>query len=563
MKRCVPVLMIIPLLMSTLKAAPTVTAGSGLFRVQNASITKGALSFNLHLAGNPAGAYHMNDGNFSTWDGILRLGASWAPLEFLEVGLVPAIGYYKPRANDTADIGLWDMEVNAKASYSRMKVLKLGLQARVLVPLASDAFFPAGYSNGFDVGGRGLITADFRDVMKFPLLLHLNAGYMLSMDTYDSLMNEYNIAGYFGRNRMMLGAGLEIPTRFVTLLTELYTEPSSQQPGDIWLTPTLRLNLPFGFHVDYGMDFLILADTSDPRENFYHTITTGISWSTPPKKHIPMGSISGMVKDSEKGTGIVAKVSYSGAETGMIDAGSMGFKLDSLTPGTYTLEAIAEGYSSEKKSVAVLDGQVTEIDFALKPSLVTFSGTVHEREKDAPLAATIRFTDGSLPEVMTDPATGIFKVQVKPGTYGVEVTSEGYLPQTASIIVSKTGAVKDFKLIKKGMKIAFRGINFETAKAVILPESYPILDEAAKILLENPDINVEIGGHTDNRGSDVYNQKLSQERAESVRLYLIENHKIEGSRLFAKGYGESQPVAPNDTEENMAKNRRVEFTILK
>lgn len=547
------------LLAAVLNAAPTVTAGSGLYRIQNASITKGNLSFNLHLAGNPAGAYHMNDGDFSTWDGIFRLGASWAPFEFLEVGLVPALGYYKPTADDTADIGLWDMEINAKTSYSRMKVLKLGLQARALVPLASDVFFPAGYSNGLDVGGRGLITADFRDVMKFPLLLHLNAGYMLSMDTYDSLMNEYNIAGYFGRNRMTLGAGLEIPTRFVTLLAEIYAE----QPGDVWVTPTLRLNLPFGFHVDYGMDFLILADTSDPREDLYRTVTTGISWSTPPKKHIPMGSISGTVKDADNGSGLVAKISFSGPETGIIDAGSMGFRIDSLDPGTYTLEAIVEGYTSEKRSVVVQDRQVTEINFSLKPALVSFSGTVHEREKDAPLAATIRFTDASLPDAMTDPGTGIFKVQLKPGTYGVEVTSEGYLPQTSSVIVTKTGAVKDFKLIKKGMKIAFRGINFETAKAVILSESYPILDEAANILLENPDINVEIGGHTDNRGADSYNQKLSQERAESVRLYLIEKHGIEGSRLYAKGYGESQPVAPNDTEENMAKNRRVEFTILK
>ncbi len=551
--------MLLSLLVLTLQAAPTVTAGSGLYRIQNASITKGALSFNLHLAGNPAGAYHMNDGNFSTWDGILRLGASWAPIEFLEVGLVPAIGYYKPRANDTAVVGLWDMEINAKTSYSRMNVLKLGLQARVLLPTASKEFFPQGYTNGLDVGGRGLITADFRDVMKFPLLLHLNAGYMMSMDSYDTLLSESSIVGHFGKNRMTLGAGLEIPTKFITFFTELYTE----QPGDIWLTPTFRLNTPFGLHVDYGMDFLILADTSDPRENFYHTITTGISWSTPAKKHIPMGSIAGTVKDSEKGSGIVAKVSFSGPATGMIDAGSMGFKMDSLTPGTYTLEAIAEGYASEKKTVAVLDGEVTEVGFSLKPALVTFSGTVHEREKDAPLAATIRFTDASLPEVMTDRSTGIFKVQLAPGTYGVEVSSEGYLPQTASVIVTKTGAVKDFKLIKQGMKITLRGINFETARAVILPESYPILDEAAKILTENPDIKIEIGGHTDNRGSDVYNQKLSQERAESVRLYLIEKHAIEGSRLFAKGYGESQPVAPNDTEENMAKNRRVEFTILK
>jgi outer membrane protein OmpA-like peptidoglycan-associated protein len=290
--------------------------------------------------------------------------------------------------------------------------------------------------------------------------------------------------------------------------------------------------------------------------------TLGVSWSTPEEKHIPMGAISGTVKDAGTNQPIMARVMFPGTEIGSMNATSMGFKADSLTPGIYTVEVMAEGYESDKKTVTVVDGQMAQLSFNLKPIQVSLSGAVHDRKTDAGIPARIRFVDSDMKDIETDPSTGLYKIMLEPGTYGLEVSSEGYLSQTASVNVGKDGTVKDFKLIKKGMKISFQGINFETGKATILPESYPILDEAAKVLKENPTVRVEVGGHTDSQGSASSNMTLSQKRAESVRLYLIENDQIEGNRLLAKGYGESQPVAANDTKENMAKNRRVEFTIL-
>jgi len=94
-------------------------------------------------------------------------------------------------------------------------------------------------------------------------------------------------------------------------------------------------------------------------------------------------------------------------------------------------------------------------------------------------------------------------------------------------------------------------------------ESYPVLDSVAQILKENPTMVVEIGGHTDTRGSRRYNQRLSQRRAEAVKNYLVRVHGIDPSRLIAKGYGESRPlVKPERTEADYAKNRRVEFLII-
>jgi len=81
------------------------------------------------------------------------------------------------------------------------------------------------------------------------------------------------------------------------------------------------------------------------------------------------------------------------------------------------------------------------------------------------------------------------------------------------------------------------------------------------ILEANPDLRVRIDGHTDSRGSDAHNQALSERRAEAVRKFFIENG-IDPSRLESRGFGESQPAAPNDTPENLRLNRRVEFTPL-
>ncbi len=105
-------------------------------------------------------------------------------------------------------------------------------------------------------------------------------------------------------------------------------------------------------------------------------------------------------------------------------------------------------------------------------------------------------------------------------------------------------------------------ILFELGSAKILPESEDILQQVGEILEKWEKVTVEVAGHTDATGGEALNQKLSQKRAESVRDYLLENFEIEGSRLVAKGYGESKPIAPNDTPEGRQMNRRVEINVL-
>lgn len=106
-------------------------------------------------------------------------------------------------------------------------------------------------------------------------------------------------------------------------------------------------------------------------------------------------------------------------------------------------------------------------------------------------------------------------------------------------------------------------IFFETDEAKIKPESLPILDEVAAVLKDNPGIlRVEVQGHTDGSGDPDYNKVLSQERAEAVRDYLIKQGKVDAGRLTATGFGSTKPLVKEATDEDRAKNRRVEFMIL-
>jgi outer membrane protein OmpA-like peptidoglycan-associated protein len=101
-------------------------------------------------------------------------------------------------------------------------------------------------------------------------------------------------------------------------------------------------------------------------------------------------------------------------------------------------------------------------------------------------------------------------------------------------------------------------IHFEFNKDKIRPESHPVLDAVIEVLQKNPDIKIEVQGHTDNRGTAKYNKDLSERRAASVVKYLV-SHGVSTERLTSHGYGFDRPIVPNDTAPNRALNRRVQF----
>ena len=101
-------------------------------------------------------------------------------------------------------------------------------------------------------------------------------------------------------------------------------------------------------------------------------------------------------------------------------------------------------------------------------------------------------------------------------------------------------------------------IQFDFNKSTIKSVSFPILDAVRDVLVANPKITIEVQGHTDNVGQATYNLKLSGQRADAVRAYLVA-HGVEAQRLISKGFGMTQPLVANNTEGNRALNRRVQF----
>lgn len=164
--------------------------------------------------------------------------------------------------------------------------------------------------------------------------------------------------------------------------------------------------------------------------------------------------------------------------------------------------------------------------------------------------------------------TGSYTARLPEGkAYGVEINSKGYLFFLDMVDLAgaepEVPVQKDFNLekVEVGTKVVLENIFFETNKATLKPESYPQLEQVLKFMNSNPSVRMEISGHTDNVGSLKLNTNLSQARADAVVKYLVERG-IDPSRLDSKGYAFSQPIAPNDTADGRAKNRRVEFKIL-
>ena len=127
-------------------------------------------------------------------------------------------------------------------------------------------------------------------------------------------------------------------------------------------------------------------------------------------------------------------------------------------------------------------------------------------------------------------------------------------------IVKKNSAPVKEKVMTAGNWVLV-GVNFESGKSSLTSESYPILVNAVQVLISNPDMKVEIQGHTDNIGSDSFNKKLSEQRAETVKRFLVAKG-VAASRLSTVGFGSSNPVSDNKTAEGRSLNRRIEFKVL-
>ncbi|MBS4014946.1 MAG: OmpA family protein, partial [Candidatus Latescibacteria bacterium] len=274
----------------------------------------------------------------------------------------------------------------------------------------------------------------------------------------------------------------------------------------------------------------------------------------------------GRVVDANTNNGVKAVITIPELQMMQIKTESItGIFRAELAFGTYTLNVNAAGYAPQSAMVILEKDQALEKNFNLTPIKVaaTLIGRVIDKKTGQSLAALVSFPNTDLQPVVSDSLTGVYQTQIPIGSYAVSVSAPNYISASAIVIIEQDKTLeRNFELVEKGMTITLKGVYFELGKATLKPESYPALQEAVKIMTENPSIKVEIQGHTDNTGSAQLNQRLSQERADAVMSYLVKTFNINAERLTAKGYGPSQPIASNDNAEGRALNRRVDFKIL-
>ncbi|WP_107039213.1 OmpA family protein [Brumimicrobium mesophilum] len=228
----------------------------------------------------------------------------------------------------------------------------------------------------------------------------------------------------------------------------------------------------------------------------------------------------------------------------------------------YLLASIAE---------PIKDPQIEEVVSVNKVSLTVFKGKTIDALTRKAVEASIEITDNKNGKIIerftTNSATGKFLLSLTAGkNYGIAVKADGYLFHSENFDVPEGS---DYNLIDKtinlkniavGSRIALRNIFFDVGESILRSESNAELDRLVNLLKEVPTLKVEISGHTDNTGSATINDKLSQDRADAVVVYL-KGKGISADRLTSQGYGASKPISSNNSSQGRQENRRTEFEI--
>lgn len=241
--------------------------------------------------------------------------------------------------------------------------------------------------------------------------------------------------------------------------------------------------------------------------------------------------------------------------------------------GFFTIPASGNQAYVASTEAGTYDIYRLELPKKAKPEpVVIFSGKVLNGKTKEFISSNIEINDlidnKQLALAVSSPQDGSYSVLLTMGKkYAYAASKEGFYPVSENIDLSTINEYKEYKKdlylfpIEKGQTVKLNNIFFDFNKADLKNESFYELDKLKDILMKNPAMKIELGGHTDNVGDDDYNTKLSLNRVSSVKEYLVKN-TIAKERILITGYGETKPTDTNETEEGRAKNRRVEFKIL-
>jgi outer membrane protein OmpA-like peptidoglycan-associated protein len=199
------------------------------------------------------------------------------------------------------------------------------------------------------------------------------------------------------------------------------------------------------------------------------------------------------------------------------------------------------------------------------PKRVNVYGKVVNSKTGEPIPATIVFVGPALSQTTQSSSNGYTVSISATEQYSITIEAQGFVSTMEKLDIH-TYEMQELEMnfslqpVEVGTTVNLKNVLFAQTKSEILPESFPELDLVVHFLQTNPNVRIELTGHTDNRGVHDDNVKLSQQRVNKVKEYLVQKG-IESRRISGKGYGGTRPIASNDTEESRRMNRRVEFTI--
>ncbi|MFQ3576180.1 MAG: OmpA family protein, partial [Cytophagales bacterium] len=238
---------------------------------------------------------------------------------------------------------------------------------------------------------------------------------------------------------------------------------------------------------------------------------------------------------------------------------------ENIIPNNYVIPLISEENPTEIKTndkISVDEPRLTELKIILK---------VLENESKTPLSVIADLNHSRIHQKQSTDDKGLatFTLPITSNSFRLYIEKEGYMTFNEEFIFQDSE--KNKNLIEKtillnkieiGKAIVIPNILFKQGEAVLLPSSYPELDKIVKMMEDNPKMEIELSGHTDNQGEPKLNQILSEDRVESVKKYLVQKG-IKEKRITGKGYGQTKPIADNKKEATRKLNRRVEFTVTK
>jgi outer membrane protein OmpA-like peptidoglycan-associated protein len=206
----------------------------------------------------------------------------------------------------------------------------------------------------------------------------------------------------------------------------------------------------------------------------------------------------------------------------------------------------------------------------LGSNLIVTEGIIFNSKTGQPIEATLSLVslinDSTLYEFKSDGKTGEFMMLYpEKSVSGLYVEKKGYVPKIFNVTRDKLQNVKDLSIeldpIAPGIEFIFENVFFEFDRYDLKMESKSSLSRLSNFLVENPNVNILITGHTDNIGSSVYNIQLSLQRAQSVQEYLV-NKGLHPARVMVEGKGDKIPIVPNIDAQNQALNRRITVRVL-